>query len=68
MWYQSVANKHMLHHKIGNNYNTTTNIFLPAYIKLCYDLCDLFLEFLYNNCLLFSHSHYRALIYQVLKI
>ena len=47
----------MLHPKTGNNYNTAIKIFLAVYIKLCYDLCDTFLEFLYNN----SHYHYRAL-------
>ena len=49
IWYKIVANKHLLHIKIDNNYNTATNIFLAAYIKLCYDLCDTFVKFRYKN-------------------
>ena len=33
VWYQIVANKHLFHIKIGNNYNTATKIFLAAYIN-----------------------------------
>ena len=39
----------MFHIKIRTNYNTATKIFFAAYIKLCYDLCDSFLESRYNN-------------------
>ena len=64
MWYQTVANKHMLHSKIGNNYKTATKIFLAAYIKLWYDCVINFLSF----CTTISRSQYRALISQVLNI
>ena len=38
----NLVSNRSFHNKVGNHNNTATKIFLAAYIKLCYDLCDSF--------------------------
>ena len=64
MWYQTVANKHMLHSEIGNNYKTATTIISAAYIKLWYD-CHVIVFFLIFWLMCLSNLIFESIITQM---